>query len=99
LTSLKSVIRSLRAQQKAIAKSMETLDRERQKVEAGLLALRGNVGRPPGKPRKRRVISKLDGEDLALCRPSRNRFLGWSADCGAWGSSMLTLMTSQMRHT
>jgi len=71
LSTLRSVIRSLRAQHKSILQTTEKLERDRQKVEAGLLALRDGNVRPPGKMHKRRKLSKAARQKISRAQKKR----------------------------
>jgi hypothetical protein len=71
LSTLRSVIRSLRAQHKSILVTMEKLERDRQRVEAGLLALRDGNVRAPINIRKRRSMSKAARERISRAQKKR----------------------------
>jgi hypothetical protein len=71
LSTLRSVIRSLRAQHKSILATMEKLEHNRQRVEAGLLALRDGNVRPPVNVRKRRKLSKAARRKISQAQKKR----------------------------
>jgi hypothetical protein len=71
LSTLRSVIRSLRAQHKSILATMEKLERDRQRVEAGLLALRDGNVRAPANAHKRRKLSKAARQRISLAQKKR----------------------------
>jgi hypothetical protein len=50
---------------------MEKLEHDRQKVEAGLLALRDRSVRPPAEARKRRKLSKAARQRISLAQKKR----------------------------
>jgi hypothetical protein len=71
LSTLRSVIRGLRAEQKSILATMEKLERDRQNVEAGLLALRDGNVRTPDKVRKRKRMSKAARQRISQAQKKR----------------------------
>jgi hypothetical protein len=50
---------------------MEKLERDRQRVEAGLLALRDGSGRPPADARKRKRMSKAARQKISQAQKKR----------------------------
>jgi hypothetical protein len=50
---------------------MEKLERDRQKVEAGLIALRDGNVRPPAKARKRKRMSKAARQRISQAQKKR----------------------------
>jgi hypothetical protein len=69
MKSLKSVIRTLRAQRRAAASFVEKFSREIERIDAGLLALGGKVGRAAG--RKRRKMSAAARRKIAMAQKAR----------------------------
>jgi hypothetical protein len=65
------VIRSLRAQHKSILQTMEKLERDRQRVEAGLIALRDGSIKPPVGTRRRRRLSKAARRKISAAQKAR----------------------------
>jgi cell division protein FtsB len=69
--TLKSVIRTLRKQKRIAAQTIEKLTQEVERIDAGIAAL--NTGRPAGKTRKRRRLSKAARQRISIAQKRRWR--------------------------
>jgi len=74
LKTLKSVIRTLRKQKRIAAQTIEKLTREVERINAGIAALNtGKGGRPAGKIRRRRKLSKAARQRISIAQKRRWR--------------------------
>jgi cell division protein FtsB len=74
LKTLKSVIRTLRKQKRIATQTIEKLTQEVERIDAGIAALNaGTGGRPPGKTRKRRKLSKAARQRISVAQKRRWR--------------------------
>jgi hypothetical protein len=74
LKTLKSVIRTLRKQKRIAALTIEKLTHEVERIDAGIAALNtGAGGRPAGKTRKRRKLSKAARQRISIAQKRRWR--------------------------
>jgi cell division protein FtsB len=72
LKTLKSVIRTLRKQKRIAAQTIEKLTQEVERIDAGIAALNtGTGGRPPGKTRRRRRLSKAARQRISMAQKKR----------------------------
>ena len=70
MKTLKSVIRTLRKQKRITAQTIEKLTEEVERIDAGIAAL-NTGGRPSGKTRKRRKLSKAARERISIAQKKR----------------------------
>ena len=72
MKTLKSVIRTLRKQKRIAAQTIEKLTQEVERIDAGIAALNTNTGgRPAGKTRKRRKMSKAARRKISIAQKQR----------------------------
>jgi cell division protein FtsB len=72
LKTLKSVIRTLRKQKRIAAQTIEKLTQEVERIDAGIAALNtGTGGRPPGKTRRSRRLSKAARQRISIAQKKR----------------------------
>ena len=70
MKTLKSVIRTLRKQKRIAAQAIEKLTQEVERIDAGIAAL-NTGGRPAGKTRKRRKMSKAARRKISIAQKQR----------------------------
>ncbi len=72
MKTLKSVIRTLRKQKRIAAQTIEKLTHEVERIDAGIAALNtGAGGRPAGKTRRRRRLSKAARQRISVAQKKR----------------------------
>jgi hypothetical protein len=75
MATLKSVIRSLKAQLKSVVRTAEKLEHDRERIQAGIAALeQRRSGRPVGRPKgpgKRRKMSAAGRKRIAAAQRAR----------------------------
>jgi hypothetical protein len=71
LKTLKSHIRGRKAYRKTLERDFVRISKEISRIDAGLSAFRSGSGRPPGKTRRRRPLSKEARQRISVAQKKR----------------------------